>query len=844
MPDKWEDEKSLFEAALAQPPEAWPSFLAKSCPEPSLRDKVEKLLANYLEDPRFMSASSPNKDSLSESRPPLNAAGDVLAGRFRVVRFLSRGGMGEVYEAEDLELHEPVALKMIRPEIAVCYPNCLQRFKREVLLAKRVTHPNVCRIFDFFRHSDSPAKGAERGRELMFVSMELLRGETLSERLRRVGRINTDEALSLVSQITAALDAAHSVGVLHRDLKPGNIFLVATDSAKSARVVVTDFGLALSLEEYSESSLTPLTANEFLGTPAYMSPEQIQSRELTPASDIYSLGLVMYQMVTGVRPFEDETPIVMAANRLNKPVPSPCSVDPSVDRVWESVIVKCLDRDPQRRFQSAAQVSNALRGDGGGGKSGHKLRRNSIAILPFVNSSGDPEMEYLSDGITETIISTLSRIPKLHVMAHSTVFRFKGRLGDPQSIGRQLEVGSVLVGRVLHRGTMLNIGAELVDVGNGRQVWGEQYNRKFGDVFEVQEDIAQEISTNLELKLTSEEKKTLSKRHTQNTEAYQLYLKGRFCWNKRTEAELRAGIDFFTRAIECDHAYALAYAGLADSYTTQAFLWPYVPPSELMPRARQAAAKALSFDPTLAEGHASMGIIDLRYEWHPESAQQHFKRAVALKPSHAAAHQWYGECLAAMTSFDHAITELKLAQELDPLSLIINSVLGGVFCFARQYEKALEQCRNTLAMDSNYWLALFFLALSYEACGKSVEAIAPLQQALAGIHKNPMVIGALGHAYATAGRRPEAEQLLLELRALSNRGYTSPVNLALIALGLGDYELVFVELERALIAREGWFVFLRVDPRFDCVRTDPRFEDLIRRAGSLGSSSPTASFLH
>ena len=838
MQDKREEEKSLFEAALAQPPEAWESFLAKSCAEQSVRDKVEKLLADYRQaGTAFLRSSSQNQGSLSESRPPLNAVGDVLAGRFRVVRFLSRGGMGEVYEAEDLELHERVALKMIRPEIAVCYPNCLHRFKREVLLAKRVTHPNVCRIFDFFRHSDSPAEGAEPSRELTFVSMELLRGETLSERLRRVGRMNTDEALSIVAQITAALDAAHGVGILHRDLKPGNIFLVATDSAKSVRVVVTDFGLALSLDENSESSLTPLTVNEFVGTPAYMSPEQIQSRELTPASDIYSLGLVMYQMATGVRPFEDETPIVMAANRLNKPVPSPRSVDPSVDRVWESVIVKCLDRDPERRFQSAAHVSNALRGDSGGARSAQKLRRNSIAILPFVNSSGDPEMEYLSDGITETIISTLSRIPKLHVMAHSTVFRFKGRLGDPQSIGRQLEVGSVLVGRVLHRGTMLNIGAELVDVGNGRQVWGEQYNRKFGDVFEVQEDIAQEISTKLELKLSSEEKKTLSKRHTQNTEAYQLYLKGRFCWNKRTEVELRAGIDFFTRAIDCDHAYSLAYAGLADSYTTQAFLWPYVPPSELMPRARQAAAKALSVDPTLAEGHASMGIIDLRYEWHPESAQQHFKRAVALKPSHAAAHQWYGECLAAMTSFDRAIAELKLAQELDPLSLIINSVLGGIFFFARQYEKAIEQCRNTLAMDSNYWLALFFLALSSEACGKSAEAIAPLQQALAGTHKNPMVIGALGHAYATVGRKPEAEQLLLELRALSDRGYTSPVNLAFIALGLGDYELAFGELEKAFIAREGWFVFLRVDPRFDCIRSDPRFEDLIRRAGSLGSSS-------
>ena len=839
MQDKWEDAKSLFEAALEHPPEAWPCFLAKSCPE-SVRDEVERLLARHQELSNFLKSSSQNQGSLGECRPPLNNAGDVLARRFRVVRFLARGGMGEVYEAEDLELHEPVALKMIRPEIAVYYPNCLQRFKREVLLAKRVTHPNVCRIFDFFRDSESVAGDAEHGRELTFVSMELLRGETLSERLRRVGRIGSDEALSVVSQITAALDAAHGVGVLHRDLKPGNIFLVATDSAKSVRVVVTDFGLALALDQKPESGLTRVTVNEFVGTPAYMSPEQIQGLKLTPASDIYSLGLVMYQMLTGVRPFEDETPIMIAANRINKPVPSPRSVDSTVDRMWESVIMKCLEREPERRFQSAAQVSNALRGDGGGGgKSGMKLRRNSIAILPFVNTSGDPEMEYLSDGITETIISTLSRIPKLHVMAHSTVFRFKGRLGDPQTIGRQLEVSTVLVGHVLQRATTLNIGAELVDVGNGRQIWGEQYNRKFGDVFEIQEDIAQEISGKLELKLTSEEKKSLSKRHTQNTEAYQLYLKGRFCWNKRTEAELRAGIDFFSRAIECDHTYSLAYAGLADSYTTQAFLWPYIPPSELMQKARQAAAKALSLDPTLAEGHASMGIIDLRYEWHPESAEQHFKRAIALKPSHAAAHQWYGECLAAMTSFERAIAELKLAQELDPLSLIINSVLSGVFYFARQYEKAIEQCRNTLAMDSNYWLALFFLALSSEACGKSAEAIAPLQQALAGAHKNPMVIGALGHAYATAGRKPEAEQLLLELRTLSDRGYTSPVNLALIALGLGDYELAFVELERALIAREGWFVFLRLDPRFDCIRSDPRFGDLIRRAGSL--SSPSAS---
>jgi TolB-like protein/Tfp pilus assembly protein PilF len=469
-----------------------------------------------------------------------------------------------------------------------------------------------------------------------------------------------------------------------------------------------------------------------------------------------------------------------------------------------------------------------------------KARRNSIAILPFVNASDDPEMEYLSDGVTETIISALSRIPKLRVMAHSTVFRFKGRLEDPQSIGRQLDVASVLVGRVFHRGNMLKIGVELVDVGNGRQVWGEQYNRNIGDVFEVQDDIAKEISMKLEVKLTSEEKKSLYKRQTENTDAYQLYLKGRFFWNKRTEDDIRTSIEFFTRAVGTDQSYALAYSGLADSYTTQAFLCPHIRPRELMPQARQAATKALSLDDSLAEAQASTGIIDLRYDWDTVSAELCFQRAIALKPSYSIAHQWYGECLSAMTSFDRSVTQLKIAQDLDPLSLTINSVLGGMLCFGRQYDQSIEQCLSTLEMHKDFWLALYFVGLAYECRGEVDKAIAAFQHAATAAQRNPMVLAGLGHAYASAGRRSEAKALLDELRALSRDAYTSPVNLALVALGLGEYELAFTELDRAVDARAGWLVFLRADPRFDCVRSDHRFASLLRRVFDRPSGKQSA----
>ena len=834
--DLWNKVKELLTTALALPEDARSSFLDQCGGEEEVRDEVARLLACKSEIGTFLSQTvGGHKLEESGAYSPVCNPGVILANRFRVIRFLSRGGMGEVYEAEDIELNRRVALKMVMPLVSRD-PNCLQRFKREVKLAQQVTHPNVCRIFDFFRHSATVSSG---NLELVFVSMELLQGETLADRLLRIGKMEADKALAILSQVLSALEAAHAVGVLHRDLKPGNIFLVPGEGPNLCRAVVTDFGLALPLSEDSSRSVTPATGSGILGTPAYMSPEQLENGPLTPASDIYALGLVMYHMATGALPSKDETLFVMAARRLSEEIPSPRRFVPEIDPLWESVMMRCLERDASRRFQSARAVAKALSREESIVKVTHKTRRGlqSVAILPFINASGDSEMEYLSDGITETVISSLSRIPTIRVMARSTVFRFKGRLDNPQAIGRQLGVAKVVVGRILPRGASLNVGAELVDVENGWQVWGEQFNRRFDDIFDLQEEIAGKISLKLETKLGREEKKRFLGKHPQNTEAYRLYLKGRYFLNKRTEADIKRSIEYFERAIVSDPRYALAYSGLADAHTTQAFLFPVRPPAEFMPKAQTAAMKALSIDESLAEAYASLGVVAMRYEWRLAKAEEHFTQAITLNPSYATAHHWYGECLAAMGRGEEAIDQLRQAQVLDPLSAIINAVLAAVHYFAGNYVCSIEQCRYTLELESNFWPAYQFLGMSHEARGEFPQAIDTLRRAVDSSRRSSLMLSALGHAYAVNGDVRASQEIYEELEQLSKVRYVSPLNFALIKIGLGDADRAFAELERAVQGHSAWLVFLRVDRRFDPLRADPRFGEIMRQVGFSRSFS-------
>ena len=455
---------------------------------------------------------------------------------------------------------------------------------------------------------------------------------------------------------------------------------------------------------------------------------------------------------------------------------------------------------------------------------------NSLAVLPLVNVSPDAEMEYFSDGITESIINALTQLPKLRVVPRSTVFRYKSPNIDPQQVGRELGVRAVLTGRVLHFGERLVVNAELIDVANESQLWGEQYNRKPADIFEVQEEISKEISQKLLSKLSGEDRKRLTKRHTHDTEAYGHYLKGRFYWNKRTEEGFRKGIEHFHQAIEVDPNYALAYAGLADSYILLVF-YAAQNPREAMAKAKAAAVTALKLDDSLAEAHTSLAYIHYVYDWNWPAAEKEFKKSIKLNPKYATAHHWYAFRLAAAGRHEDAIAEMKLARELDPLALIINTEVGWAYYFARQYDKAIEQYQKSLEMDPGFGVAHMFMGTAYVQQGRYAEGIAELLKAIelsgGGVGMN----GLLGHAYGRAGDKEAALKMIAELTQQPAGKYVSPYNLALIHAGLDETDATLELLDEACEHRSLFLAWLNVEPMFDSVRSDPRFGELLKRIG-------------
>jgi TolB-like protein/Flp pilus assembly protein TadD len=464
---------------------------------------------------------------------------------------------------------------------------------------------------------------------------------------------------------------------------------------------------------------------------------------------------------------------------------------------------------------------------------GALAERDSLAILPLTNSGAAPEAEYLSDGITETIISNLSQLARLRVMAWSTVSRYKGREVDPQEVGGELGVRAVLTGKVLRVGDRLVIRAELADTSDGAQLWGGQYDGDFSDVLAVQEEIARRISESLQLKLTGEEQAQLARRHTDNTEAYHAYLKGRYCWNKRTEEGLRKSLEYFRQAIEMEPTYTLAYAGLADAYTVLgSFGISALAPREAFPRAREAAARAMEIDATLAEAHAALANSLAYYYWDWAEARREFMRAFELKPGCTTAHHWYGLIyLTSMGRLDEAFAEIKRAHELEPLSLSINTDFGFLPYLMRQYDRAIEEYRKALELDQSFVYTHWKLGLAYEQKAMYDEAIAEFQKAIALSGGSAQALVLLGHAYAVSGRRTEALKVLDELNELSKRRYVSSYRVAAIHLGLGETERAFEWLERAVEERDAWLVWLKVDPVLDALRADPRFADLVRRVG-------------
>ena len=455
---------------------------------------------------------------------------------------------------------------------------------------------------------------------------------------------------------------------------------------------------------------------------------------------------------------------------------------------------------------------------------------NSVAVLPFVNTSNDPESEYLSDGITESLINSLSQLPELRVMSRSSVFRYKGMQVEPHNVGRELGVEAVLVGRVVQRGDALSISVELVDARDNTHLWGKQYNRKLTEILALQDEMAKDLSQSLRLRLSGEEQQRLVKRYTDNVEAYQLYLKGRYYWNKRTPDGFKKGLEMFQQAIDTDPGYALAYAGLADSY---AMLGDYsvLAPRETFPRAEAAATTALKLDDNLAEGHTSLAFVKMAYEWDWAAADREFRRALELNPNYATAHQWYASYLVMMGRFDESTREIKRAQELDPLSRIINANLGLHYYYARKYDESIEQLKKTISIDEGFSIPHQYLGRTYIQKGMYKEAIAELERARELSDNAPEVVASLGHAYAVAGRTNDARRVLTDLDDLARQRYVLPYFRAAVYTGLGDKDEAFAWLERAFDERHPGLVLVNVDPRFDILRSDPRFADLVRRLG-------------
>jgi serine/threonine-protein kinase len=752
------------------------------------------------------------------------AAGSQI-GPYEVVSLLGEGGMGEVYRARDPRLGRDIAIKVLAMHSSDDAES-IARFEREARAVASLQHPNILSIYDFGKHGST-----------FFVVTELLEGKTLRDELRDMP-LSWRRATELGAEIAEGLAAAHAKAIVHRDLKPENIFLTL-----DGRVKILDFGLAQAdpfLTQSDEAEAEVPTRKWFqtdpgtiIGTLGYMSPEQLRGEVVDGTADIFSLGCILYEMLTSKRPFQRASGAATIAAILKDDIPRDeltAAAPPEMQRIIEG----CVEKSRSSRFQSARDLSLTLRALGSGSiaiksdlfASLTRPRRrskaiDSVAVLPLKNTTSDPESEYLSDGITDGIINQLSQLPKLKVMARSTVFRYKGRDVDPQSVGRELRVRGVLTGRLQHVGNRLIIAVELVDANDGSQIWGETYNRQLADLVQLQDEMSREIAEKLRIKLTGAEKKKLRKKQTENTEAYQLYLKGRFQWNKRTEESLRKGIALFNQAIESDPAFAAAYAGLADSYITLATNVP-LPPREAMPKAKAAATRAIEIDEGLADAWTSLAGIRLWYEWDWEGAETAYRRAIELNPNYATAHDGYSMLLCARGRFDEAIGQISKAGDLDPLSRIIAVHAGWPFYFARDYESAIRRFRKALELDENFIPAHGWLGMALGQQGRFDESLEAFRRAIA-VERTPILVAMLGHTYAISGNRVEAENVLDVLLEEAKNRYISPYDMAVIHVGLGDRQAALRELAAAHEDRSVWMIFLDVDPRLDSLRGEPEF---------------------
>ena len=812
---------------------------------------------------------------------------------YRIIAKIGAGGMGEVYLAEDTSLERKVALKLLPAEFTKDQDR-VRRFIQEAKAASALNHPNIITIHEIGQHGDAN-----------YIATEFIDGSTLRQHLSGESPSVID-ALDVMAQVTSALVAAHEAGIVHRDIKPENVMV-----RRDGIVKVLDFGLAKlterSVGEVDEdaATLAKITTEPgaVMGTPQYMSPEQARAQKVDGRTDIFSLGVVLYEMLAGRPPFDGVNALDVIGAILQKDPPPlkfhAVEIPPELQRIVARTLIKNRDE----RYQTARDLLNdikdlkeelsfaakqarsgqteepqAVTASAEGAKTAatttvpitssasiilgemkrHKLgaaltfallimsitalayfaffaRRasaiESIAVLPFVNASGNSDIEYLSDGMTETLISSLSQLPRLTVKARSTVFYYKDKEASPKKIGEDLGVQAVLLGRVGQRGNELSVGLELVNTRTQDVIWSEQYNRKQSDLVSLQSEIAHDVSSKLRTRLSGADVAKLTRTYTANPEAYQLYLKGKYYTNQFTRDGLRVGIDSFSQAIAADPNYSLAYSGLAYYYIMQDD-W-FMSPHESVSKAREAATKALAIDETDADAHVVMGLVAHWYDWDWVKAEQEFKRAVELNPKHAEAHVFYAYLLSALGRHDEALTIARRSLQIDPLSSLTNFSVATALVFNRRWDDAIEHLRNAIELDPNYWFHHSYLGRAYEQKGMMPEAIAAFKRAFDLDSEQSENWAGLAHAYAVSGKKTEAQKVLDELLKNPTKNINvSPYNVAVIYAGLGDSEKSLEWIERAYSIRSYYLpVYLPTDARLDTLRTDSRFKDVVRRMG-------------
>jgi serine/threonine protein kinase len=780
--------------------------------------------------------------------------GTSFANRYEVIEELGKGGMGSVYRVEDTKLNQDIALKIIKSEIA-SDKKTIERFRNELKIARMIAHRNVCKMYDL---------GEDKG--VRYITMEYIPGEDLKSMIRMMGQLNVGKALSIVKQVCEGLAEAHRMGIVHRDLKPSNLMIDKSGNAK-----IMDFGIARTLES---KGLTD--AGVMIGTPEYMSPEQVERKEADQRSDIYSMGVILYEMVTGRVPFEGETPLSVVHKHKYEVPQEPKEVNAQIPDDLNRVIMKCLEKDKEKRFLDADEVraeladietkldttdriipkrkpitSKEITVTIGLKKSiipvlvvgsvviiaaivwqfflkkkpvSTQVRTPSIAVMPFDDLSPQKDQEYLCDGFSESLINALTNVKDLRVPARTSSFSFREKERNIQEIGEKLNVDTVLEGSVQKSENKLRITAQLINVADESLLWSEQYDRNMDDIFAIQDEISLSIVDKLRVNLLGEERAKLVKRHTKDMGAYDLYLKGRYLQNREDPERVIEAKECFEQAISRDPNFAAAYAGLASTF------WMIDFQSDLeigvaALKAREAAEKALALDDNSSEAHTAMGVIYEIFDWNWEKAEQEFRRAIELNPNSMEAHHEYSLLLSRVGRFEEAQFEMRLTQELDPLSYVARGGVIEVYLWSRQYDRIIEEFPIEETCDHSAYIGLAYVqGKMYE------EALMFLEPCLAHVGGVPTFLGTLAYVYGISGKGDKARELIEKLKGKVRQANVSYA-IAWSYSGLGEIEQALVWLERAYEEHSPMFINLKVDPRFDSVRSDPRFKALLKKVG-------------